>query len=442
MKNTTLRFLAFLMMLIILSFSAVHAGGAQHINEKEGRTVYFDRSSLYPKAIQSSVSSLGVNSSAFSGTYYNQLDSNSKIAYNAIYNGYINGATDELISIPLNKTFEDVTIIISGNTFDIHPDDIAVIETWLLDVCYPALVAIGYDHPETYWLDYGGYYSPLFDTVYTSVTSGSIVTDLEVLSVVFSLDPASNYEGSPTYITNAVNNAKAVIDSRLSPSADNVTILKEIQKYICENVSYTTSSDIYDRYYQTVYSAFYGNRDTVCAGYSKAFKLICDKYGIPCILVHGFGLGERHMWNYVQLNGDWYAIDTTWDDNSYSASYNYFLVGSSTVVDYMRFDRSHTPDTTLAPYFTYSFNIPTLSTVSYDEAHSKNYVTGDVDGDGFVTMTDLLAMRKYMLGIFTDDDINVEAASVTYGDSSVSMIDLLNLRKFMLGLITVFPADA
>lgn len=50
----------------------------------------------------------------------------------------------------------------------------------------------------------------------------------------------------------------------------------------------------------------------VCEGYARAFKIVCDKLGIPCIL----GCGNNHMWNYVQDDaGNWYGVDPTWNDN-------------------------------------------------------------------------------------------------------------------------------
>ena len=48
------------------------------------------------------------------------------------------------------------------------------------------------------------------------------------------------------------------------------------------------------------------------------------------------GATEDHMWNYVKLDGEWYAVDVTWDDPvivgggkiTDSIKYRYFLVGS------------------------------------------------------------------------------------------------------------------
>lgn len=75
---------------------------------------------------------------------------------------------------------------------------------------------------------------------------------------------------------------------------------------------------------------------SVCEGYSKGFKLICDSIGVPCVCVFGNYDPEKataHMWNYVRMeDGYWYAVDATWDD--YDGSYDlefvdtYFLKGS------------------------------------------------------------------------------------------------------------------
>lgn len=60
-------------------------------------------------------------------------------------------------------------------------------------------------------------------------------------------------------------------------------------------------------------------RNAVCEGISKAFKLLCDGAGIPCICVIGCAgkAPEKkepdHMWNMVKLDGLWYHVDVTYD---------------------------------------------------------------------------------------------------------------------------------
>lgn len=54
----------------------------------------------------------------------------------------------------------------------------------------------------------------------------------------------------------------------------------------------------------------------ICLGYTNTFQLFMDTLGIKCLTVHGFAHGweEEHAWNLVELDGEWYAVDVTWND--------------------------------------------------------------------------------------------------------------------------------
>ena len=63
--------------------------------------------------------------------------------------------------------------------------------------------------------------------------------------------------------------------------------------------------------------------DTVCEGYARAMQLLLNQVNIPNYLVTGMiedfdELGhkttEGHMWNIVELEGNPYHLDVTWDD--------------------------------------------------------------------------------------------------------------------------------
>lgn len=86
--------------------------------------------------------------------------------------------------------------------------------------------------------------------------------------------------------------------------------------------------------------------EALCEGYARTYKYLLDKLNIPCILVSGDavdenGKTERHAWNYVFINNNWYAIDSTWDDpiiigngsvkNNKKYKYRYFLKGKKTM---------------------------------------------------------------------------------------------------------------
>lgn len=50
----------------------------------------------------------------------------------------------------------------------------------------------------------------------------------------------------------------------------------------------------------------------VCDGYSKTFQYILNQIGIPCIRI----ISETHAWNIVNIDGNNYHVDLTWDDPS------------------------------------------------------------------------------------------------------------------------------
>ncbi len=68
----------------------------------------------------------------------------------------------------------------------------------------------------------------------------------------------------------------------------------------------------------------------LCGGYAFAFEHLCQIAGIPCSIITGnasnitddlSGLSENsHAWNVVNLNGNWYEVDVTWDDYEYKES--------------------------------------------------------------------------------------------------------------------------
>lgn len=125
-----------------------------------------------------------------------------------------------------------------------------------------------------------------------------------------------------------------------SASGDNYNKIKYIHNWIVDNTEYETRK-------LANTSNAYGcivNNSAICEGYARAFKYYMDKLNIPCILVSGDavdedGKSERHAWNYVYINNDWYAIDTTWDDPiiygtgiiKEEIKYRYFLKGSVTM---------------------------------------------------------------------------------------------------------------
>jgi len=87
-----------------------------------------------------------------------------------------------------------------------------------------------------------------------------------------------------------------------------------IHDFLCQNVRY---DKLKKPYAHEVYGPLQQGVG-VCEGIAKTCKLLCDKLGIPNILIlcpsnRDKGIRYRHMWNLIYLNGKYYHLDCTFD---------------------------------------------------------------------------------------------------------------------------------
>lgn len=82
--------------------------------------------------------------------------------------------------------------------------------------------------------------------------------------------------------------------------------------YIVSNCRYGYPENSDDAY--TAYGALV-LRQSVCDGYAEAFYIIMSCLGINCDIVVGSTDDGLHAWNQIELGGEWYNIDLTWDDS-------------------------------------------------------------------------------------------------------------------------------
>ena len=52
----------------------------------------------------------------------------------------------------------------------------------------------------------------------------------------------------------------------------------------------------------------------VSSGYTETMNLLLNMVGIDCSIISGTAKGKPHDWNVVKLDGEYYHLDTTWDD--------------------------------------------------------------------------------------------------------------------------------
>lgn len=303
-----------------------------------------------------------------SNTYYGQLDDESKAVYDILKAAYQNGGKAEAVSLNLDQELTDVP---EGGMTQAYQDQKM---SEVANIVNYALLALIYDHPEISWLvNTGGGTSVGF----SSRTLGNTTT-YHMTNVVYTMGNGSNTQFTKGQLDKAVADAMTEINTSLQQTS-NTTYdkVKVIHDYICNNVSYVPpGQSLDDDKYQTVHSALLDSRVTVCAGYAKAFKVLCNRYGIPCILVSGQGgtdgKQEEHMWNYVKLGVNWYGVDCTWDDQGTDLLYDFFLAGGDTVAanfNGVTFSGSHTSsgqwsNDIASPGFVY----PELSATEYAQS--------------------------------------------------------------------------
>lgn len=289
-----------------------------------------------------------LSASAYSGTsYYDQLSPDEQEMYSKIRELFKDGDakkddTSESIIYDLGIT-KTVNVEVSN-----YKDDIDSKLGGLTSSAMKAYSALIYDHPELTWLD--GREKIGLSCKYI-VPTGTGTADVD-LQLVLTLSPSVVSGVAPAEMNGLISTAKSAVASSRQSSSDYDT-LEAIHDYLCNLIAYNheavkndtkyTSRQIFA--YQTAYSAFAKcNGDpvinTVCAGYAKSFKILCGEFGINCAIISGTGVSdsgsEKHAWNAVELDGKWYAVDCTWDDQTAPETAkkifkDFFLVGSETV---------------------------------------------------------------------------------------------------------------
>ncbi len=243
-------------------------------------------------------------------------------------------------------------------------------------VVQQAYDAFIYDYPEAFWLGSCSY------TVSYQPSSNAYKNGEPVVCYLRSIKvkPNERYAGAgdPAEIAafqQAVEQTAAEIKETFSDQPDRYEQVLAIHDYLCTHVSYKENS-----YAHTAAGVFLKNREVVCEGYAKAFKILCGRFGIPAVLIPGGalksnGTREGHMWNYVQMeDGFWYMLDTTWDDQKTYISRKYFLsggeekgfTGNTIAVErqelYTNFSKSE---------YSVNFALPVLSDQGYSARHSS-----------------------------------------------------------------------
>ena len=150
--------------------------------------------------------------------------------------------------------------------------------------------------------------------------------------------------------------AKEILGSIITPTMKDYEKEKAIHDYVVNNSRY----DIENYNANTIPSESYSDYGVlikgvaVCDGYAKAMFRLLNDAGVKTLYVIGTADGGGHAWNIVQLGGQYYQLDTTWDDPVSSSgnilSYKYYNVTDSVMAKDHGWDRSKYPACTATTY--------------------------------------------------------------------------------------------
>lgn len=135
--------------------------------------------------------------------------------------------------------------------------------------------------------------------------------------------------------------AKDVLRDIIDDNMNNFEKVRAIHDYLILNVTYDNAlATIYkqnpsniDKYNGFFLEGVFIDKRAVCEGISKAFSVLCNIEGIPCVYVGGYLTNDPtspgHAWNKVYINGKWYIVDATSDGTVINKSYE--------ILSYQRF---------------------------------------------------------------------------------------------------------
>lgn len=111
--------------------------------------------------------------------------------------------------------------------------------------------------------------------------------------------------------------------------------VKAIHDYVIKNANYGGSNHTLNAYGVLI------DKKGVCQSYALAAYRLFNDAGIECKMIGA----NTHVWNLVKVDGKWYYIDLTWDDEKTKSNsnicYTYFLKGSKDFTDHASYTKGY-----------------------------------------------------------------------------------------------------
>ena len=185
----------------------------------------------------------------------------------------------------------------------------------------------------------------------------------------------------------------------LADETDGYYIALALHDALTDNVDYAYETDgetpVNEQWAHTVEGALLRNA-AVCESYAKTYQLLLNVCNVPNVYVTGSSRGVGHAWNMVQLGGEWYWYDVTWDDQPSMPGGVVYKYACKTDEQFLEDHTVGTEQTGL----NYLYGLPQRASAEYDnvndyelhESFTENDLTFTVCGYNAVALTSCKAV--------------------------------------------------
>lgn len=243
--------------------------------------------------------------------YYHQLNKQEQAIYRAFYHGVM--AHQDIIPIPVRGDFPEETF-------------------------HRIFMAMTRDNPLIYYLNQS----------VCSCASDIFGRKAICPQYFFSRQKVKEYNRK---IEKEVNHLAEIL--KLTEGSDYEKEIK-IHDWICQNISYDYEGSDKGKPIRMIAAhniiGVFAHHRAQCEGIAKAVKVLLNAVDVKCIVVTGnstkSGKQVLHAWNMVNINGQPYHLDVTWDIGAINKSFPRIPYDYFNVSDKMIF-QDHTADTKL-----------------------------------------------------------------------------------------------
>lgn len=237
------------------------------------------------------------------------------------------------------------------------------------------------DHPEIFWTDsyeMTSYHVSGVDSEYS-------------FQPVYDMDK-EEAQKNQELVEEAVTQCLAGIPE----NADSYETVKYLYEYIVLNTTYNKEAEND----QNLCSVLI-NKESVCAGYAKAFQFLLQRCGMESAIVLGHSFNEAHAWNLVKLDDEYYYFDVTWGDPQFGSASQ----AKSWYVDYGFFGLT-TEDLLKNHVIENAFALPECVADDYNYFKREGLYLKHFDAGTTVSMIEKqFAQRQFAAIRCADDDV-------------------------------------